>query len=291
MPELPEVQTTVNGLHKNVLNRTFVDVWTDWAKTVKKPKSFTEFKKELVGKKIIRARRRAKNVIMDLSGDMSLLIHMKMTGHLLLGKWKEENGVWKSVERGAMDDPFNQFLHTIFFLDDGEMIAFSDMRKFAKIELWKTEELEKELEKLGPEPLDKSFTFEKFKERLAHKRGKIKVVLMNPGVIAGIGNIYANEALWISKIHPVTDVSTLDDKELKLLYEAVIKVLQLGVDLRGESFSDYRDVYGKKGDFDNERKVYKREKQKCHRCGTEIKRIMFGGRSSFFCPTCQKVKL
>jgi len=137
MPELPEVETTVKGLNKKVLGRTFVDVWTDWEKTIKKP-GFKMFKKEIAGKKIIKARRRAKNVIIDLLGGYSLLVHMKMTGHLLYGKWKK--------------DPMNDFLHVVFFLDNKEKLALSDLRKFAKVELWKTGDLEKELEKLGPEP-------------------------------------------------------------------------------------------------------------------------------------------
>lgn len=289
MPELPEVETTVRGLRKKVLNRTFVDVWSDWQKTIKKPKNFSDFKKILQHKKILKVWRRAKNVIFDLSGGYSLLIHMKMTGHLLVGVWNLEDGVFKPAERGPMDDPYNRFLHTVFFLDNKKMIALSDVRKFAKIELWKTDELKKELEKLGPEPLELSFTFEAFKKILDHKTGKIKQVLMNPEVVAGIGNIYANEALWMAKIHPARIPQKISETQLKTLYDALLKVLSRGVDLGGESFSDYRKVDGTKGDFDAERNVYKREKQKCRRCGAAIKRIAFGGRSSFICPNCQKL--
>lgn len=288
MPELPEVQTTVEGLMPKVLKRAFVGVWSDWQKIVKKPASFKSFEKEIEHKKIIKIFRRAKNIVFNLSEGYSLLVHQKMTGHLLVGKWVKHDKVWVPEKRGPLDDPYNRFIHFIFFLDNGSMMALSDARKFAKIELWKTNELEKNLEKLGPEPLEKSFTFEKLKEIFKNKKGKIKQVLMDPGVIAGIGNIYASEALWQSKIHPAKNVADLSEKELKLLYEAIKKVLSLGVKLGGESFSDYRKPDGTKGDFDTERKAYKREGQKCHRCGTIIKRIVIGSRGTFFCPHCQQ---
>ena len=289
MPELPEVETTVKGLSKKVLKRTFINVWSDWEKLVKKPKDFKFFKKELNGKSINKVWRRAKNVIFELSDGYSLLVHQKMTGHLMVGRWKLKNKKWKPIKTGPLEEKINTFLHIIFFLDNGDMIALSDVRKFAKVELWKTADLLNSLEfkKLGPEPLEKSFTFKKFKEVLKDKKGKIKQVLMVPEVIAGIGNIYSNEALWWSKIHPEKSTIKLSEKEFKSLYSAVVKVLKMGVSLRGESFSDYRDVEGKKGHFDTERRVYKREKERCQRCKTMIIRKKFGGRSAFFCPKCQ----
>lgn len=297
MPELPEVQTTVKGLKSKVLNRTFVDVWSDWEKIVKKPKSFAQFKKEIKNKKIINVWRRAKNVVFDLSENASLLVHQKMSGHLLVGKWQKKSNLWVPEKAGPLNDKINSYIHLLFSLDNGQRIALSDARKFAKAELWKKEELLKELEKLGPEPLEENFTFDKFKNALLRKnppsprlrRGKVKQVLMDPFVIAGIGNIYSSEALWQAKINPLKDVSKLSEQELKDLYKAIKKVLQLGVDLGGESFSDYRNVEGGEGDFDTERKAYKREGQKCNRCQTAIKRIAVGGRSAFFCPTCQKL--
>jgi formamidopyrimidine-DNA glycosylase len=290
MPELPEVQTTVNGLKQKVLKRTFVDVWTDWKKIIKKPKDFELFKKELKNKKIIKIWRRAKNVIFDLTDNYSLLVHQKMTGHLLVGKWKVKSEKWKPEDKKSpLNDPYNRFLHVIFYLDNGLMLALSDVRKFAKIELWKTEELKKEFEKLGPEPLEKSFTFEKFKKGFENKKGKVKQIIMNPEIIAGIGNIYASEALWVAKIHPEKNIAKLSEKELISLYEAIKKVLELSVKLGGESFSDYRKPDGSKGGFDTERKVYKREGQKCHRCKTKIKRIKVAQRSAFFCPHCQMI--
>jgi len=290
MPELPEVETTISGLKIKVLNRTFIDVWSDWKKIVKKPKNFKQFEKQIKNKKIKKIWRRAKNIIFDLSDGYSLLVHQKMTGHLLVGNWKLETGKWEAIKEGPLKDPYNRFLHLIFFFDNGKMMALSDARKFAKVELQKTDELlnSKEFKNLGPEPLEKSFTFDKFKEILSNKKGKIKQVLMNPEIIAGIGNIYSSEILWQTKIHPEKSIAKLNEKELKSIYNSIKKVLTLAVKLGGESFSDYRKPDGSKGDFDTERKVYRREGQKCSRCGTKIKRIKFGGRSAFFCPNCQR---
>ena len=290
MPELPEVQTTVNGLNSKVLNRTFVDVWSDWEKIVKKPKSFAAFKKELKGKKILRVWRRAKNVIFELSEGRSLLIHMKMTGHLLVGQWRVDGDQWQPLSNEAFKEKINGFLHIIFFLDNKDMIALCDVRKFAKIELWKTDEFlnSKEFLGWGPEPLDENFTLAKFKEALKNKKGKIKQVIMVPEVIAGIGNIYASEALWQAKIYPEKSAAKLNDKELKALYDAIKKVLLAGVDFGGDSFSDYRNVDGQKGRFEGQKKVYQREGQPCKRCRTKIVRKVVGARSAFYCPHCQR---
>ena len=190
------MQTTVNGLNKKVLNKTFIDVWSDWKKSVKKPKDFDDFSKGIKNKKIKKIWRRAKNVIFDLSDRHSLLVHQKMTGHLLAGKWKLENNKWTPEDKKSpLNDPYNRFIHLVFFLNDGKMIALSDARKFAKIELWKTEELKKELEKLGPEPLDKKFTLEKLKDLkkksnfklINYKNNRGKGYAVKTGMLAAVG--------------------------------------------------------------------------------------------------------
>lgn len=292
MPELPEVETTVRDLKKKVLGRTFVDVWTDFKNVVKKPKSFEEFKDQIRGRKIRRVWRRGKNILLALSGNKTLLIHQKLTGHLLLGEWAEKKGGWQAKTPGPLtEDLRNRFLHLIFWLDNGQMLALSDLRKFAKAELWGTKELKesKEFKSLGPEPLEKNFTFEKLKEYFKSKKGKIKQVLMDQTVIAGIGNIYSDEILWETKIHPFKDVSNLSEAELKKIYMAIKKILPLAIELKGESFSDFRRLSGEKGYFDKARKVYRREGEKCSRCGTIIKRVKLAGRSAHFCPGCQKL--
>jgi formamidopyrimidine-DNA glycosylase len=291
MPELPEVETTVRDLKKTVLGRIFVDVWTDAKKMIKRPKRFKDFKKELIGKEILDIKRRGKNILFFLSSGKILLIHQKLTGHLLFGIWKKEGGIWKSKIEGPLkEDPMNKFLHLIFFFKDGWQLALSDLRKFAKVEILTKEELEKELSKLGPEPLDKDFTFEKFKERILKKKGgKIKQVLMDQEVIAGIGNIYSDEILWKAKIHPFKRVSKLSEEELKRIYKAMREILPKAIEVGGESISDYRRPSGERGGFDPLRKVYRREGEKCSLCGTIIKRIKIGGRSAHFCPKCQPV--
>jgi formamidopyrimidine-DNA glycosylase len=292
MPELPEVETTVRDLKTKVLGRTFVDIWSDFKKIIKKPKDFEEFKREIKRKKIRGIRRRGKNILFDLSDNKTLLIHQKLTGHLLLGKWHKKGGKWEASAPGPLkEDPINRFLHLIFWLDNGQMLALSDLRKFAKVELWNTKELKKseEMKELGPEPLEKSFTFRKFKEIFQEKKGKIKQVLMDQSVIAGIGNIYSDETLWRTKIHPFKDVSRLSQKELKKIYQAIQKILKQAVEVKGESISDYRLLSGEKGGFDSLRKVYRRKGEKCSRCGAIIKRVKIGGRSAHFCPNCQKL--
>ena len=187
-----------------------------------------------------------------------------MTGHLLVGNWVMVGEKWQPKIEGPLSDPYNRFLDLVFYFDGGQMMALSDVRKFAKVELWKTDDLlnAKEFKNLGPEPLDKSFTLEKFKNVLKNKKGRIKQVLMIPEVIAGIGNIYASEILWLAKVHPQEETQKLKEKELKDIYQATKKVLTLAVKLGGESFSDYRKPDGTKGGFDDERKVYKKEGQK-----------------------------
>ena len=291
MPELPEVETTVRDLNKTILGRKIEDIWSDFKKMIKKPKDFGEFKKETKNKKIEKVRRRGKNILIDLSGNKTLLIHQKLTGHFLVGSWKLEVGSWIPLIKGSLEEPVNRFIHLMFWLDDELMLALSDLRKFAKVELWDKEELErsKEFRSLGPEPLEKDFSFEKFKEALSQKKkGKIKQVLMDQTIIAGIGNIYSDEILWTAKVHPLKKTSRLNNEEIKRIFQAMKKVLKQALGLRGTSISDYRRPSGEKGYYTEKRKVYRREGDKCPRCGTIIKRIKLTGRSAHFCPNCQQ---
>ncbi|MFA5169414.1 MAG: bifunctional DNA-formamidopyrimidine glycosylase/DNA-(apurinic or apyrimidinic site) lyase [Candidatus Paceibacterota bacterium] len=292
MPELPEVETIVRDLNREVRNRTFLDIWTD-AKSLIKKDTLESFKKKIIGKKIIKVRRRAKNILIDLSDGYVLLIHQKIAGHLLLGEWELKGGKWIAKKEGPLsNDPINGFLHVVFQMDDKRQLALSDVRKFAKVELWKKEELEnsKEFKELGPEPLEKDFTLDRFRELFKKKKGKIKQVLMDQNFISGIGNIYASEILFEAKIHPEEDVSKLDENDLKRIYNATQRILQRSIELRGDSFSDFRTLYGEKGKNQEIVKVYQKEGEKCPRCGGLVKRIKQGGRSSFFCPKCQVKK-
>ncbi len=290
MPELPEVETTIRALRAKVQNRTFLDVWTDSPKIIKSPKNFAVFREEIRNKKIEKIWRRGKNIIFNLSGDKILLIHQKLTGHLLVGKWKMENGGWKSLIKGHLEDSINKFLHLIFFLDNGEMLGLSDLRKFAKVILADKNDFDDldDIKKLGPEPLEKNFNFRKFKEIILKARGRIKQVLMNQEIIAGIGNIYSDEILWGARVNPFKSAGSLSEQEIQRIYAAMRKILNKAIELRGESFSDYRTPTGERGNFDKFRKVYRKEGEKCKRCGAVIMRKKIGGRSAHFCPKCQK---
>jgi len=292
MPELPEVETTVRYLRSNraskILGARFLGVWTDFSKMIKKPGSFKEFKEKIKGKDIKKIWRRGKNIIFELSGNYFLLIHQKLTGHLLVGTWNLELGTWKPKTPGYLKEKVNSYIHLMFSLNNGEMLALSDLRKFAKVELLTKEELKKELASLGLEPLGKSFTFEKFKEVLKNKKGKIKQVLMDQKIIAGIGNIYSDEILFRAGVSPLKSITELSETRLKKIYSAILKILPLAINLKGESFADYRLPSGKRGGADRIIKVYRREGKKCLRCGAIIQKIKVGGRSAHYCPKCQR---
>jgi formamidopyrimidine-DNA glycosylase len=218
-----------------------------------------------------------------------MLAHQKMTGHFMLGEWKQVKGKWQAKNENAFAiDKANKYIRFIFFLDNKEMMAFSDLRKFGSIRLGQSADF-KELSKMGPEPLDASFSYKIFCERLNKKKnGKIKQVLMDQEIIAGIGNIYSDEILWRANVDPFRLVKTLSPKELRAIYSYIKSVLAKAVELRGESFSDYRDLFGEKGNFDKIRKVYKRQGENCSKCKTIICKKKIGGRSTCYCPKCQK---
>lgn len=283
MPELPEVETTVRQLSPKVVGRKIKDIWTDAPKMIKGKA------KEVLNKKIKKIFRRGKNILIELEGDRMILIHQKLTGHLLFGKWKKEKGEWVPEEKGPLEEKINRFLHLIFFLDNGKMVALSDLRKFAKVVFGRKEEIlnSKDIKSLGPEALE--ISFEDFKKRIKSSKKEIKKVLMDQTKIAGIGNIYSDEILFSAKVHPKKKASDLSEKELKKIYLSMKKILKKAIELQGESISDYRTPSGEKGKFDKVRKVYRREGEKCSRCGGKIERIKIGGRSAHFCPSCQKL--
>ncbi len=283
MPELPEVTTMVSGLRKTALKAVILDIWSDSKKNIKHP-SFADFKKALIGARILRIERRGKLILFYLSNKKVLLVHPKMSGHFLFGKWERTEDGWKPQGQGAMEDPMNRFIHLIFFLDKG-MLAFSDLRKFARIELWDKSELGKAeiLKGIGPDAL--KITFKEFEEILKNKR-KIKQVLMDQKLIAGIGNIYSDEILFMAKINPFRAANSLKPKEKKVLLGALKKVLEKGVELSGSSISDFRKLDGRRGGFQDIVSVY--QKKECENCGGPITRRKLGGRTAHFCEKCQK---
>jgi formamidopyrimidine-DNA glycosylase len=290
MPELPEVQTTVNGLNRTIRGLKIVDVWTDYNSlfqkgkdSVKDPTYFKYFKKEVVGAKVLGASRRAKNILVSIqknNKNLVILVHMKMTGHLMYGDYDRA-------------DPFNRFIHLVFTFGNGKTLELSDMRKFAKVTLIHEKDLAKtvHLEHIGPDPLDRSFTLEVFKERLGRKpNGRIKTVLMDQSVIAGIGNIYSDEALWQVGLHPEERVKNIPDPLLKKLHDAAKTVLKKGIDFGGDSMSDYRNIDGKRGRFQGQHNVYRKTGEHCSKPGCKgiILRKVVGGRSAHFCSMHQR---
>jgi formamidopyrimidine-DNA glycosylase len=281
MPELPEVTTTVNGLNKVLPNLEITAVWSDYflrtaskrADNIKNKKYFEKFKKEIIGQKIKNCERRGKNVLINLTGNKTVLVHMKMTGHFLY-------------------DRRDKFIHLDFSLSNGKHLTFSDMRKFAKIFLFETDKKNElaDLKTLGPEPLD-NLSFQTFQSRILKKtKSKIKTVLMDQSVVAGIGNIYSDEILWQAGVRPERAVGKISVAEMKKIWSAMKKILRQSISLGGDSMSDYRNIHDEKGKFQNMHKAYRRAGKKCSKngCGGIIKRMIIGGRSAHFCPVHQK---
>ena len=286
MPELPEVETTVRGLRKAIKGLVIKDVWTDLNTKDKRqkgnianPKYFKTFKKNVVGKKVLSVERRAKNILINISGGKTILVHLKMTGHLLYGKYKQ--------------DPINRFIHFTMTFNNKKKLYFSDMRKFGKITLLDTKVAHdtKHLNNIGPEPLDKKFTIEILKKRLsASWRRKIKTVLIDQSVIAGIGNIYSDEILWRAGVHPERKASKLKNTEISLIFKAIKETLAKGIDFGGDSMSDYRNIHGLPGKFQLHHEAYRRTGEKCRKlnCKSIIKRKVVNGRSAHFCSVHQQ---
>jgi formamidopyrimidine-DNA glycosylase len=308
MPELPEVTTTAKGLQKVLPGLSIIDIWTDLAKKTPSRKHFEEtlkseafykkFKKEIVGSKVLSVERRAKNILIHLSNKKTILIHLKMTGHILYGVYgyDKKKNTWTPSpgQPEALFDPFNRFVHVVFSVSNGKHFVLCDSRKFGKVTLMSTDNKDEtvHLKGIGPEPLEKTFTFEKFKERILKRpTGNIKSVLMDQSIIAGIGNIYSDEMLWVAGIHPQSHSKSIPLAQMKALYTAMKEVLRKGIDFGGDSTSDYRDINGKRGRFQGEHNVYRRTKEPCGKKGCKgvILRKVINGRSAHFCSVHQKL--
>ena len=315
MPELPEVHTTVQGLNQKLKGKKIIDVWSGYnspfyqdKRDIKNVHYFKNFRRAVSGAKFLKAERRGKNILIHLSNGHTALIHMKMTGHLLYGRYnfekfggndaknsgKNTTGFWRATDDGPLQNPRNQYIRLVFSLSDKKHLVFSDLRKFAKIFVFPTKELAllPDIVGLGPEPMEKSFTYKKLKERLARWPNRpIKQILMDQSVIAGIGNIYSDEMLWASGVHPVSAASKIPEKNLKLLFKEMKFVLARGIRFGGDSESDYRNIDGESGKFQNKHHVYRHTGETCSRraCGGTITRMKVGGRSAHFCPKHQKL--
>lgn len=310
MPELPEVQTTVNGINAKVKGLKIISVWTDYRSVshigkdnIKDVLFFKNFEKKITSKKILGANRRAKNILIHLSGDLTILIHMKMTGHLMYGRYhfdpKKKTDPWSALEKGPLQDPFNRFIHLVITLSSKKQLVLSDVRKFAKVTLLETKDLEHSphLKDIGPEivgqkPTTKLFTADDFKKRLQLRpNGRIKTVLMDQTIIAGVGNIYSDEALWRAGIHPEEQIENLSLKNFQILFKAVKDVLAKGIDFGGDSTSDYRNIDGERGKFQAKHRAYRQTGKPCTKPGCKgiIVRKIIATRSAHFCNKHQKL--
>jgi len=275
VPELPEVETIKNDLQKKVAGLILQDVLiTKKAKQIRKP-SFRRFKEELISRKIKKAERLGEFIVLHLSSRKFLVIHLRMTGRLLVRK------------RNTKPD---DYLKVAFVLTKNKELRFTDARGFGTIELLNKKELTKLQEKVGPDPLDKSFTAGDLEKRLQRRKRAIKLTLLDQSIVSGVGNIYANEALFAAKVNPRRKASSLSGKNVKLLHESLKKILKKAIKFRGTTAKDeyFVDTEGKKGRFKSYLKVYQRQGEKCPNCKGKIKRINLGGRGTFFCPSCQK---
>lgn len=286
MPELPEVEVLVNELRPRLVGRRIIDVQTDWPKYFRLPKKEAEFRACVAGREINAVRRRAKYILIHLSGDHLLLVHQKISGRLLVGRWNrtttgQPHSQWQPAVSSDTAPSRGRFLHLVFELDNGEQLGLSDLRKFAKVLCGPEQAILSlpEILNLGPEPLAPQFTFRQFQRLFTSKRGTLKQVLMDPVFIAGIGNLYSDEILYAAGMHPLSRVEHLQSRQLQVLYRSIRTVLRRAVRL-GATGSPGPD--GSKQGYDRVISVYGREGQKCPR-GHVIERIKIGGRSAHFC--------
>ena len=291
MPELPEVEVIVNELRPRLVGRRIVGVQTDWPKYFQLPKAETDFRSCIKGRRINSVSRRAKYILIRLSGDHLLAVHQKISGRLLVGRWVRKPvgrhySQWQPSRSGDNAPPRGRFIHLVFELDNGEQLALSDLRKFAKVLCGPEQAILDlpEIRDLGPEPLAPEFTFLKFEGLFIRKRGALKQVLMDPTFVAGIGNLYSDEILYVAQLHPLTRVEHLETGQLRVLYRSIRTVLRKAIRL-GATGTPTPD--GSKRGYDRIILVYGRGGQRCPQ-GHVIERIKIGGRSAHFCPVEQK---
>src|SRR3954454_17871612 len=280
MPELPEVETVARDLRSRILGATITGARCSWPRTLRThtPEAFEE---AVAGRRVEAVTRRAKLVVVELSGDAALTIHLKMTGQLFV------------VTAGAADDPY---VRLVLELADGREVRFRDIRKFGRVGLYGRDPVTGDLvtevggfavfATFGPEPLEAAFTVRDLRRRLRRRSGRLKPLLLDQSFIAGIGNIYAGEPLWAGRLRPLRTVGTLRRPEERRLYEAIRSILAEAVARRGSSIDDYTAPDGD-GAMQERLLVYQRAGEPCARCGRPVRRIVIGARSTHFCSWCQ----
>lgn len=273
MPELPEVETIRRTLEQLVLTKEIKKVSVFWPKIIKYPEEIAEFKDALVGQRIEKMGRRGKFLIF-YSNDFALVSHLRMEGKYLLFQQGEE---------------IDKHTHVIFHFTDGTELRYRDVRKFGTMHLFlKGTEFERlPLSQLGPEPFSENFTVEHLKNGLAKTNRSIKAVLLDQKVVVGLGNIYVDEALFRSRIHPERKSNTLSKKELEILHKEIIATLSEAVEKGGSTIRSYINSQGEMGMFQLELFVYGRKGEHCKICSSPLEKIVVGGRGTVFCPSCQ----
>lgn len=284
MPELPEVETIKNDLKEKILNKKITE-------TVVRKKgiirgSALKFSQILENNSFVDIGRIGKLIIFKLNQGGFMLVHLKMTGQLVY-----EFGS-ALVAGGHFTDNFqtlpNKHSHVIFKFKDGSELYYNDLRQFGFLEIVDQKTLEIIKDKYGLEPLTSNFTLENFKKALAGRRVAVKAALLNQSIIAGIGNIYADEILFAAGIAPYRGVNSLSERELKNIFQAISAILKKAIKYRGTTFSNYVDSSGRKGGFSRFLRAYGRGGQKCHKCGQVIKKVKLAGRGTSYCENCQK---
>ncbi|HYL64198.1 MAG TPA: bifunctional DNA-formamidopyrimidine glycosylase/DNA-(apurinic or apyrimidinic site) lyase [Candidatus Methylomirabilis sp.] len=287
MPELPEVETLARGLRQSILGRRILSVTLGKTDFIDDPLALEQ---HLPGRQIAAVERYGKFMLLRLSplagagssgfapiektnddeAPSSLLVHLGMTGHL-------------APHPAAQ--PCEKHTHACFLLDDGRELRYTDARRFGRMAYLAGEALKKELHRFGADPLEVSA--EEFVVRLQARRARVKALLLDQGVLRGVGNIYADESLWRAKIHPARLGTQLRRKQAEALHRALRAILEKAIVMRGSSISDFLDAEGEPGEYQRRHRAYGREGKPCYRCGTPIRRAIVAGRSSYFCPRCQ----
>jgi formamidopyrimidine-DNA glycosylase len=287
MPELPEVETIRRGLQTHLVGHKIERIAVRLAKQV------TGDTQKILHAKIIAVRRFGKGLVIDLDNEYSMAIHIKMTGQLIYQKVPRVSQVSHVVQlSNKVGELPGKATHVIFYLDRDAVLYYNDVRQFGWIKIVKTNEVGELpfFKNLGPEML-KDMSYEKFAKLLGNTKGPIKSLLMEQSKIAGVGNIYANDALFRAKIHPKRSAQSLSEDEQKELFIALEAVLQKGIEAGGSSEWSYVNALGEEGSYQKIFLIYNQDGKPCPRCGTCIQKCKLGGRGTFYCPTCQVLPL
>lgn len=290
MPELPEVETVRRGLHELIIGRKVKAVEHDTAKSF--PNAASDVEQFLINATIVAIRRRAKVLLIDLSSDYTLVIHLKMTGQLVFRAKDVAFGAGHPTDSLIGELP-DRSTRVTFAFADGSHLYFNDQRKFGWVRLMPTIEVPNIdfMQKVGPEPLEHEFTAEQFTERFKRRaKSPIKAALLDQTVVAGVGNIYADESLWGAKLHPLELVKDISESQFHTLYKELRDVMNLAIEKGGSTDRNYVNAEGKRGSYIDFARVFRREGKPCPRCGTTIIKFRAVGRGTHICPHCQVIQ-